>query len=122
MDYAILAAEKAQRRWANMDALAQFESARKRLEGIEDTPSNRLRRIDSVVKQAEVKFALGRHVEHFRALEAIREVVEVSADPPRRAVWYCWTGFLDSLTGGHPEVPLGVLPGSVGDRRRARPC
>ena len=106
VDYAILAAEKAQRRWANMDALAQFESAWKRLEGMEDTLSNRLRRIDSVVKQAEVKFALGRHAEHVQALEAIREVVEASADPPRRAAWYCWTGFLHSLTGGRPEVPL----------------
>ena len=35
------------------------------------TPNaNRLRRIDAVVKQAEVKFALGRHAEHVEALEA----------------------------------------------------
>ena len=106
VDYAILAAEKAQRRWANTEALAQFESASRRLETMEDTLPNRLRRIDSVVKQAEVKFALGRHAEHVAALEAIREVVEASADPPRKAAWYCWTGFLHSLTGGRPEVPL----------------
>jgi class 3 adenylate cyclase/tetratricopeptide (TPR) repeat protein len=106
VDYAILAAEKAQRRWANTEALAQFEGAGKRLDSMADTLPNRLRRIDSVVKQAEVKFALGRHAEHVQALEAIRDVVESSADPPRRAAWYCWTGFLHSLTGGRPEVPL----------------
>ena len=35
-----------------------------------DTEANQLRRIDAVVKQAEVKFALGRHAEHVEALEA----------------------------------------------------
>ena len=72
---------------------------------------NRLRRIDAVVKQAEIKFALGRHAEHVQALEAIRALVEASADPPRRAAWYCWTGFLHSLTGARPEIS---------DRRIAR--
>ena len=71
-----------------------------------DTGPNRVRRIDAVVKQAEIKFALGRHVEHIESLEAIRDVVEASADPPRRAAWYCWTGFLHSFTGGRPEVPI----------------
>src|SRR5439155_23040020 len=72
VDYAIMAAEKAQRRWANSEALVHFESALKRLDNLEDSAPNRLRRIDAGVKQAEVKFALGRHAEHVEALEAIR--------------------------------------------------
>ena len=106
VDYAILAAEKAQRRWANTEALAQFEAALRRVGTMPDTQPNRLRRIDAVVKQAEIKFALGRHVEHIESLEAIRDVVEAAADPPRRAAWYCWTGFLHSFAGGKPEVPI----------------
>jgi tetratricopeptide (TPR) repeat protein len=106
VDYAILAAEKAQRRWANTEALAHFETALKRLSALPDTGPNRLRRIDAVVKQAEIMFALGRHAEHLQALEAVRGVVEASADPPRRAAWYAWAGFLHSLTGDTPEVPI----------------
>ena len=106
VDYAILAAEKAQRRWANTEALAYFEDARKRLEGMPDTGPNRLRRIDAVVKQAEIKFALGRHADHVQALEAIRDIVEAAGDAPRRAAWNCWTGFLHSLTGTRPEIPI----------------
>src|SRR5204862_352177 len=105
VDYAILAASKAQRRWANTEALAFFDDALKRLEGMPDTESNRQRRIDAVVKQAEVMFALGRHAEQVKALEAIRALT-VDADPPRRAAWLCWTGFLHSLTGARPEVPI----------------
>ena len=37
VDYAILAAEKAQRRWANTEALALFEAALKRLASMPDT-------------------------------------------------------------------------------------
>ena len=92
VDYAILAAEKAQRRWANTEALALFEAALKRLASMPDTDANRLRRIDAVVKQAEVKFALGRHAEHVEALEGIKDLVDAMADPPRRAPWYYWTG------------------------------
>jgi predicted ATPase len=55
VDYAILAAEKAQRRWANSAALAYFEAALQRLAAMPDTEANRLRRIDAVLKQAEVK-------------------------------------------------------------------
>ncbi len=106
VDYAILAAEKAQRRWANTEALSLFEGALKRLASMPDTEANRLRKIDAVVKQAEVKFALGRHAEHIQALEAIRDMVEAAADPPRRAAWYYWTGFLHSVAGGRPEVPI----------------
>jgi tetratricopeptide (TPR) repeat protein len=108
VDYAILAAERAQRRWANAEALAHFDTALARLATMPDSRANRLRRIDAVLKQAEVKFALGRHAEHIQALEAIRGLVEAetAADPRRRAAWYYWTGFLHSLTGGRPEVPI----------------
>ena len=50
VDYAILAAEKAQRHWANSDALAFFEDAIHRLDRLPDTEANRLRRIDAVLK------------------------------------------------------------------------
>src|SRR5262249_45668615 len=106
VDYAILAAEKAQRRWAHLEALAQFDAALKLLAGMPDTEANRLRRIDAVTKQAEIKFALGRHAEHIHALEGIRELVEGISDPQRRAVWYYWRGFLHSLTGARPEVAI----------------
>ncbi len=106
VDYVILAAEKAQRRWANIEALAHFEAALKRLDAMAETERNRLRRIDAVVRQAEVKFALGQHAEHIQALEGIRDLVEQAADPERRAAWYYWTGFLHSITGARPEVPI----------------
>src|SRR2546425_8760646 len=106
VDYAILAAEKAQRRWANTEALAFFEDALRRLATMPDTEPNRLRRIDAVIKQAEIKFALGRHAEHVQALEAIRKLVDETADPPRRAAWYYWTGFLQSLTGAPADVSI----------------
>jgi tetratricopeptide (TPR) repeat protein len=106
VDYALLAAAKAQRRWANAEALAHFEAALRRLDSMKDTPANRLRRVDAVVNQAEVKFALGQHAEHIKALEAIRRFVDREADPRRRAAWYYWTGFLHSLTGGKPEVAI----------------
>ena len=106
VDYAILAAEKAQRRWANTEALVQFEAALKRVGTMPDTPLNRLRRIDAVVKQAEVMFALGRHAEQVNTLEAVRDLVDANADPQRRAAWYFWAGFLHSIVGTKPEVPI----------------
>ncbi len=107
VDYALLAAEKAHRRWANTEALAHFAAATRRLDGMPDTDANRLRRIDAIVKQAEVKFALGQHADHVNALESIRDLVKTVADPQRRATWYYWTGFLHSLTGSRPEVAIG---------------
>ncbi|HEV8440856.1 MAG TPA: sigma 54-interacting transcriptional regulator [Methylomirabilota bacterium] len=107
VDYSLLAAEKSHRRWANAEALAHFDAALMRLDAMPDTAANRLRRIDAVVKQAEVKFALGRHAEHIQALEGIRDLVDSSADPGRRAAWHYWTGFLHSLTGSRPEVAIG---------------
>jgi tetratricopeptide (TPR) repeat protein len=106
VDYAILAAEKSQRRWANNDALIYFNDALHRLDPLPDNQVNRLRRIDAVLKQAEVKFALGQHAEHIQALEQIRDLVEQTADPRRRATWHYWTGFLQSLTGVRPEVAI----------------
>jgi class 3 adenylate cyclase/tetratricopeptide (TPR) repeat protein len=106
VDYAIMAAEKAQRRWAHIEALAQFDAALKLLDSLPDNEVNRARRIDAVTKQAEIKFALGRHAEHIHALEGIRDLVERSPDPRRRAAWYYWTGFLHSLTGARPEVAI----------------
>ena len=107
VDYALLAAEKAQRRWANAEALVHFDGALARLIAMPDTRPNRLRRLDAVLKQAEVKFALGQHAEHIQALEGIRPLIEEEAvDPRRRAAWHYWTGFLHSLVGGRPEVPI----------------
>ncbi len=106
MDYGILSAEKAQRRWANNDALSYFTDALRRLDTMSDTEPNRLRRIDAVTEQAEVKFALGRHAEHIEALDAIRGMVDGCGDPRRRATWHYWTGFLHSLTGGRPELVI----------------
>src|SRR5262249_44161926 len=107
VDYSILAGEVAQRRWANAEAVAAFEGALARLDTMPDTPPNRLRRLDAVVKQAEVMFALGRHADHLKALEGVRELVE-TADPPRRAAWYCWTGFFHSLIGTHVDLPIAL--------------
>ena len=76
VDYAILAADKAQQRWANAETLIHLEAARQRLETMPDTTPNRRRRIDAVLKQGEVKFALGRHVEHIESLEGIRTLVD----------------------------------------------
>jgi len=103
VDYALLAAEKAQRRWANAEAIAHFEAALNRLRTMPTSEANCLRQIDGVIKQAEVKFALGRHADHIEALESISGLVEQATDPSRRAAWYCWTGFFSSLTGGQLE-------------------
>ncbi len=70
--------EKSQRRWANSEALTYFNDALHRLDLLPDTEANRLRRIDAVIKQAEVKFALGQHAEHIQALDQIRGLVDQS--------------------------------------------
>ncbi len=105
VDYCLLAAQKAQQRWAHKEALAYFESALRRLDGMPRTEGNTRRRIDAVVKQAEVKFALGRHAEHIVALEGIRELI-ATTDSLRRASWHFWLGFLRSLTGTHPTAAI----------------
>jgi class 3 adenylate cyclase/tetratricopeptide (TPR) repeat protein/ribosomal protein L40E len=106
VDYAILAAEKTQRRWANRESLAYFSDALNRLERLPDTESNRLRRIDAVLKQAEVKFALGQQAEQIAALEDIRGIVDEIGDSRRRATWHYWAGFLHSLTGSPSSVAI----------------
>ncbi|HEU0154990.1 MAG TPA: adenylate/guanylate cyclase domain-containing protein, partial [Stellaceae bacterium] len=106
VDYAILAAEKSQRRWANAEAVGYFADALGRLDGMPDSEPNRLRRIDAVLKQAEVKFALGQHTEHIEALDRIRGFVDDTQDPGRRATWHYWRGFLHSLTGGDPDIAI----------------
>jgi tetratricopeptide (TPR) repeat protein len=72
---------------------------------MDDGEANQRRRIDAVVKQSEIMFALGRHAEHVQALEAIRALSE-RADLPRRVGWLSWAGFLHSLTGARPEVSI----------------
>ena len=106
IDYAILAAEKSQRRWANSEALTYFNDALHRLDILPDTEANRLRRIDAVTKQAEVKFALGQHAEHIEALDQIRDLVDQIDDPRRRATWHYWRGFLHILTAGQPDIAI----------------
>lgn len=106
VDYAILAAEKAQRRCAYNDALAYFEGVLRRLDEMPDIRLNRIRRVDAVIKQAEVKLALGRHAEHIGALDKIRNLVAEIEDPQRRVAWHYWTGYLHCLTGGRPVVTI----------------
>ena len=106
VDYAILAAEKAQRHWANSDALTFFEDALHRLDRLPDTEANRLRRIDAVLKQSEVKYPLGQYTEHLQALEKIRGIVDQTGHPHHRAGWHYWTGFLHSVSGGLLEVAI----------------
>jgi tetratricopeptide (TPR) repeat protein len=113
VDYALLAAEKIQQRWASTALLAHLEAALKRLQTMPDTPENRLRRIDAVLKQSEAKFALGRHAEHIAALEGIRTVVHEAADARRHATWYYWMGFLHSLTGSRPDVAIAYCREAV---------
>ena len=98
--YAMRAAERAQSRWANTEALAFFELAQQRLLAMPATDANRLRRVDLVIKQAEVRFALGQHAGQLAALEAIGEQISPADDPARRAAWHYWSGFLNSTTGG----------------------
>jgi hypothetical protein len=106
VDYAIMAGEKAQRRWANSDALAYFADALRRLGQAPDTEANRLRRIDAVLKQGDGRFAVGRHADHLRALDEVRELVLETADPGRRATWHYWRGFAHMLVGEHPAVAI----------------
>ena len=106
VDYGIVAAEKAQRRWANGDALGYFNEAQRALDAMPDTGPNRLRRVDAVLKQAEVRYALGQYTQHIQALDDIRSIVEEIGDPPRRAAWCYWTGFLHSTSGGRPDVAI----------------
>jgi tetratricopeptide (TPR) repeat protein len=106
VDYAILAGEKSQRRWANSEALAYFNDALHRLELLPDTDANRLRRIDAVLKQGEAKFALGQHAEQVQALDRLAGVVHQADDPRRLATWHYWRGRAHIMTGGQPNIAI----------------
>ncbi|MGH9806357.1 MAG: ATP-binding protein, partial [Terriglobia bacterium] len=106
VDYRIMAAEKAQRRWANADALGYFNEALRALDAMPDTGPNRLRRVDAVLKQGEIRYALGQYTQHIQALEGVRSIVEEVDDPSRRAAWHYWTGFLHSTSGGRPDAAI----------------
>jgi len=106
VDYAILAAEKSQRRWANSEALIYFNDALHRLDLLPDTAPNRLRRIDTVIKQGDSKFALGEHADYIQALDQIRPLVDQIGDSRRNATWHYWRGFGHMLTGGRPDIAI----------------
>lgn len=100
VDYAIRAAGRAQRRWANPEALAFFELAQQRLAAMPPTVEQGARTIDVVIAQAEVRFALGQHAAQLDALHHIEPQITHTDDPARRAAWHYWMGFLNSFTGG----------------------
>jgi class 3 adenylate cyclase/tetratricopeptide (TPR) repeat protein len=106
VDYAISAAVKAGRAWANSEALTYFDQALGLLAALPVTRPNRLRRIDGVLKQAQVKYALGQYTEQLKALEEIRQIVDETDDPDSRATWHYWTGFLHSVSGGRPQTAI----------------
>jgi class 3 adenylate cyclase/tetratricopeptide (TPR) repeat protein len=106
VDYAILAAEKAQRLWANNEALTYFSDALRRLERMPDTGANSLRRVDAVLKQADVRYGLGQYAEYLQILRDICDLVEQSDEPQRSAVWHCWTGLLHGVTGGQLDIAI----------------
>ncbi len=106
IDCAILAGEKSQRRWANNEALIYFNDALHSLDLLPDTEANRLRRIDAVLNQAEVKFALGQHAEQVQALDQIASLVHQADDARRRATWHYWRGRAHIMTGGQPDIAI----------------
>ena len=133
VDYGILAAEKGARRWANMEARTGFTTVLGRLDRMPRSRENLLRRLDAVLKQSEIRFALGEHRAQLQGLAAVQDIVEQVADPARRAAWLYWKGFLhlrrrsardrDRLVpGGHrarrgggprrPPPVCGLLPGA----------
>ena len=58
VEYALLAAEKAQRRWAPLEALAHLDTALERLATLPDSSERQRRRADARALQAEVTAAL----------------------------------------------------------------
>lgn len=113
VDYGILAAEKAARRWANTEARTGFTTVLGRLDRMPRSRENLLRRLDAVLKQSEIRFALGEHRAQLQGLAAVRDIAEQMADPPRRAAWLHWTGFLHALVGGRPEVAVAYCREAV---------
>ncbi len=108
VDYGILAAEKAARRWANIEARTAFTTVLGRLDQMPRSQENLLRRLDAVLKQSEIRFALGEHRAQLQGLAAIRDIVEQIADPARRAAWLYWSGFLHTLVGDPLEIAIAL--------------
>jgi class 3 adenylate cyclase/tetratricopeptide (TPR) repeat protein len=106
VEYSARAADRARERWANIEAIAFSELALKRLEVMPATNDNRLRKIDIVIKQAEVRFALGQHAAQLDALERVGAQLSATDEPARRAAWHYWTGFLNSITGGRADLSI----------------
>ena len=106
VDYGLLAGEKAARRWATTESRNIFTTVLGRLDRMPRSRENLLRRLDAVLKQSEVRFALGEHRAQLQGLAAVRDVAEEIADPPRCAAWLYWTGFLHSVVGGRPEEAI----------------
>jgi tetratricopeptide (TPR) repeat protein len=106
VDYAMLAAEKSHRLWATNEALTYFNDALYRLDNLPDTEANRLRRIDAVLKQADIRYGLGQYTEYLQILQDIRGLVEQTDEPRQRAVWHCWTGLLHGVTGGRLDIAI----------------
>jgi tetratricopeptide (TPR) repeat protein len=106
VDYAILAAEKAQRRSANNEALTYFDDALRCLDALPETKPNQLRRIEAVLKRAEVQYLVGQYADNIKTLEMIRDIVEQIGEPRHRATWNCWTGLLYGVTGGRPDIAI----------------
>jgi class 3 adenylate cyclase/tetratricopeptide (TPR) repeat protein len=106
IDYAIVAGEKAQRRWANTEALIYFNDALCRLDSLSADEANRVRRIDAVIKQADARYGLGQYTEYLQILQDIHDLVEETDEPRRRAVWHCWTGLLQGVTGERPDSAI----------------
>ncbi len=107
VDYAILAAEKAQRRWANNEALSYFSDALRRLDAMPDTEREPPAPSRCRAQTGRGKFALGRHAEHITALEDIRGLVEAS----RRSAAPSYLALLDRLL-----TQLDREPGRACDR------
>ena len=121
VDYALLAAEKAQRRWANTEALAYFDDALKRLSAMPDTEANRLRRIDATVQEQRAVAELqGAHA----VAAGVGDEYQVAVPGSGRCACSRRLVLLDRV----PAQPHGrtapggdrLLPPGGGDRRRRR--
>jgi hypothetical protein len=58
VEYALLAAEKAQRRWAHLEAVAHLDTALERLAALPDSPERRRRHDDVLALRLEITRAL----------------------------------------------------------------
>ena len=65
-----------------------------------------LRHLDTMLDEAEVAFAHGRQHEHARILQDKHAAFHQDGGPWREALSQCWTGFLQVITEGHPDVAL----------------